>query len=117
MSISAKRDRANEQQFHAVVKQAYETAKKAGHVPQVDVSIYDKLIDYPAILSLEGPGGWVRPVQVRKQWKRKVARLYAKQTKKPLRGMFDNLDWEAIMAWVIENIIPIMKMFLMLVMI
>lgn len=92
-------------QFVNVVRRAYGQAKTAGDIPAQDISVYDKLIACPAVVT--GDGG--QRVFAHRLWRRRVARLYHREHNRPLRGPLD-LDWEAIWAWIKENIVPILKL-------
>ncbi len=112
--MNSRRDSDNLRQFHAVVKRAYIVAKKAGNIPAQSISVYDKLVANPAVSNNQG--GWVRPVYAHRQWRRRVARLYYRSKGQPLRGLFDwDLDWERIQAWILENIVPVIKLLLVIV--
>lgn len=122
MNAAARRqDNDNLKQFHAVVKKAYAQAKKLGDIPAVDVSVYDKLVACPAVVHPQAYGnqrlgGWVRPVHAHRDWRRRVKRMYARQQKgwSPL-DWFQDIDWEAIWNWILENIVPILKLLLVIV--
>jgi hypothetical protein len=109
---TARRD--NVKKFHEVMTKVYKQAKREGLIPAVDINIYDKLVACPATVMPPRNGrnsGWVQPIQVHDQWRRRVARRYHRAHGQPLRGLFDfNIDWEAIYNWIMENIIPILKM-------
>ena len=105
----------NLEQFVSTVKKAY--SQQRCSLPENDLNIYDKLIECPAVVTHKGQGGWVgRPIQVHRQWRRRVAQAYAKSEGRPLLGVFGfDLDWEAIWTWILENIVPILKMLLVIV--
>lgn len=108
----ARRDSDNLRQFHAVVERAYIVSKKAGNIPALSIAAYDKLVTSPTVaLNL---GEWVRPIH--RPWRRRVARLYYRSKGQPLRGFFEwDLDWEQIYMWILENIVPIVKLLLVIV--
>lgn len=111
-----RQDSDNLRQFHAVVKRTYTIAKKAGNIPAQSISVYDKLVASPAVVLSNNQVGWVRPIYAHRQWRRRVARLYHQSKGQPLRGFFDwELNWEQIQDWILENMIPIMKLLLVIV--
>ena len=111
-----RRNSDNLKQFHAVVKRAYSVAKKTGNIPVQDISVYDKLVGSSAVVLSNDQGGWVRPIYAHRQWRRRVARMYYRSKGQPLRGIFDwELDWEQLQAWILENIIPVIKLLLVAV--
>lgn len=96
-------------QFHSVVVRAYTEAKAAGKIPVNDVPKYEKLmavgysVRNPRTGRLIFPWGLVR---------NRAARLYRRQTGVRVRAW--EIDWEAIYQWVLDNIIPILKILLMI---
>jgi hypothetical protein len=105
------RDSANLQQFHTVVTRAYEIQKTAGKIVAGDIDTYDKLIACPAVV-YQQQQGWVRPINVHKQWRRRVRRRYLLQHATGPMDWLQDIDWEEIWNWVLENIVPILKMLL-----
>lgn len=117
--MNSSRDKKNLKQFSDVVKRAYAASKAAGNIPAQELALCDKLIACPAVAYPQdwggNRGGWVRPVHAHRQWRRQVARMYRRERGRPIRGLFEfDFDWEAIMAWIIENIVPIVKMLLVI---
>lgn len=109
-----RRDSDNLRQFHAVVNRAYTVAKKAGNIPAQSISVYDKLVPSPIPVISDNQEEWSRPAH--RRWRRRVARLYYRSKGQPLRGLFDwDLDWEQIQGWILENIIPVLKLLLVIV--
>lgn len=121
MIATARRDSENLAQFHKVVKRAYETEKNAGNIPAQDISVYDKLVACPAVVHPKTYGrntGWVRPVHAHRHWRRRVASMYRRENGRGglFTGWFDwDIDWEEIWNWILENIIPILKLLLVIV--
>ncbi len=117
----AQRDSENLRMFHAIVERAYNHEKRASRIPAQDVSIYDKLMACPSVVnpqSYNNRQGWVRPVYAHRSWRRRVYRMYQRSEGRPLTGIFDfdwNFDWESIWNWIQENVIPILKMLLVIV--
>lgn len=112
------KDAQNLKQFHTMVARAYKQAKSTGKIARNDISVYDKLITSPAVVYSTNQRGWVRPVYAHRQWRRQVARMYYRSTGKPVRGLFGldrGINWEDIWTWILENIVPILRMLLMLV--
>ncbi len=105
----------NMNQFIAVMKKAYATSKSNGAIPAADISIYDKLIAYPAVSNpTDTDRGWIPPAQAHRQWRRRVARMYSR-THGRLVGGADGIDWTDILDWLIDNIIPLMKMLFVII--
>ena len=100
---------SNLTQFHRVVTKAYKEAKASGKIPVADLPKYDKLMSVgysvrnPRTGRLVFPWGLVR---------RRAARLYRRETGIRVRAW--DIDWEAIYQWVLDNIIPILKILIML---
>lgn len=103
------KDATNLKQFHTVVKRAYSEAKEAGSIPSAFVCVFDKLVSYPAVV--RGPG--FRPVEVHREWRKRVARIYFRR--RALRdGWFNwDIDWSSIYNWILENVVPILKLLMM----
>jgi hypothetical protein len=104
----------NLKQFGDVITRAYAEAKQKGLIPNADISLYDKLV-YAGPVCYDTRGGWSRPVPVHRIWRGRVARLYYRQNPRTVRGFFDELDWAAIYQWILDNIIPIVKMLLVII--
>lgn len=112
MNATKSRSRGNLQQFSDVMDRAYSTAKKQGRISATDISIYDQLL-IPVATGAH-PEGWVQPKRVsNKKWRRRVSRRYQR-----VHGQVipDDFDWDSILQWIIENIIPLLKMLLPLLM-
>ena len=105
-------DRNNLTQFTRVMNRAYAAAKNQGLIPVDQISIYDNLIAAgPVYQGQDNRGGWVQPIQTHRIWRNRVARLYWRENGRPLRGLAAwDMDWDEIMAWITENILPILKM-------
>lgn len=112
MNATKSRSRDNLQQFADVMTRAYTTAKGQGRISAADISIYDQLL-IPTMTGVH-PEGWVQPKRVNnKKWRRRVTRRYERTH----GGIIpDDFDWESILAWIVENIIPLLKMLLPLLM-
>lgn len=105
----------NMNQFVAAMKKAYATSKSNGAIPAADISIYDKLIAYPAVNHpTDADRGWVPAAQAHRQWRRRVSRMYHR-THGRLVGGPDDIDWTNILDWLIDNIIPLMKMLFLII--
>ncbi len=101
--------------FHDVIERAYRQEKSAGRIPAQDVSVYDQLIACPAVV-YNNQQGRAQLVHAHKQWRRRVYRMYQRSQGRPLRGLFDfDFDWEEIWNWILENIVPILKLLLIVV--
>lgn len=115
----ATRDADNLKAFVATVKKAYKQEKAAGRIPKKDLSVYDKLIECPAVVNPQKysghHGGWVRPVHAHRDWRRRVKRMYAREKGWSPLDWFRDIDWEAIWNWILENIVPILKLLLVIV--
>lgn len=95
--------------FREVVKGAYAKAKQRGSVPAEDVEQFDAAIAAPDTIR-DRRGRIIQPWRL---LRRRVTRMYRQHMRRS--GQFDwNFDWEAIWEWVMDNIVPIMKTFLML---
>lgn len=108
MNTTKSRNLGNLQQFTEVMTRAYTTAKRQGRISAADISIYDQLL----IPTMQGahPEGWVQPKKVNhRKWRRRVARQYERMSGQVIP---DDFSWESIWAWVVENIIPLLKMIL-----
>lgn len=121
MTSAVSRDKQNLKQFINAVNKAYAEAKGAGKIPKQDISIYDKIAVCPPVVY---PDGWgssngnvpERAIHAHKRWRRKAARAYHRQNGHPVGGYFDfELDWNEIYNWILENIIPILKMLIVIV--
>jgi len=101
--------------FHDVVERAYQQEKRAGRIPAQDVSVYDKLVACPAVV-YNDQQGQSQLVHAHRLWRRRVHRMYRRSHGGPLRDLFDfNFDWESIWNWILENIVPILKLLLIIV--
>ena len=112
MNATKSRNRGNLQQFADVMTRAYSTAKGQGRISAEDISIYDQFL-IPVTQGAH-PEGWVQPKKVNhRKWRRRVVRRYER-----VHGQVipDDFDWGSILAWLIENILPILKMLLPLLM-
>jgi len=110
----------NLSEFFETVKEAYTQTKRRGLIPSAHLNTYDALIACPAVVTPRAygqQGGWAgRPLKAHRLWRRRVARAWAKSQGRPLLGFFDfDLDWQEMWDWILENIIPIMKMLLTIV--
>lgn len=121
MTPAVSRDKQNLKQFTDAVNKAYAEAKNAGKIPQQDISVYDKIAACPPVVY---PDGWGdsnvnmtgRAIHAHKRWRRKAARAYHRQNGRPVGGYFDiELNWDEIYNWLLENIIPILKMLIVIV--
>lgn len=102
------KDRVNLSQFHSIVKRAYLEAKSTGDIPSVFICKFDQLIAVPAIVNRPVIG----QVEVHREWRKRVARIRRRRSMR--EGFFDwDIDWESIYNWVLENIVPILKLLMM----
>jgi len=99
----------NLDQFIHVVKKAYAASKVAGTIPAGDISIYDQLVACPAVVYPSAGRGQSRPIYLHRQWRRQVIKLYRRQHRR-FGGFLEDINWEEIWAWVLENIVPIIKL-------
>lgn len=99
----------NLDQFIHVIKKAYAEAKKTGTIPAGDIDVYDKLVACPAVVYSSAGRGRSRPIYLHRQWRRQVIKLYRRQNGR-IGGILDDIDWEEILAWLIENIVPIIML-------
>lgn len=112
MNATKSRNLGNLKQFVEVMTRAYTTAKGQGRISAADISIYDQLL-IPTMTGIH-PEGWVQPRRVNnKKWRRRVTRRYERMSGQIIP---DDFDWQKILDWIIENIIPILKMLLPLLM-
>lgn len=110
-------NKKNLDQFVKTVRNAYQAAKQAGKIKEDQIEMYDALTACPAVVyPTNNNFGWVEPIYAHKQWRRKVATLYYKDQGRPLRGIFGwNVDWESVWNWILENIVPILKILIAIV--
>ena len=95
--------------FHAVLVKAYKEAVKTGRIPKQDVAMYQKAMATGYSIKDPKTGRRLFPWRV---LRRRVARRYRRAT-----GHWQadwNIDWEAIYEWVLDNIVPILKLLLMI---
>lgn len=108
MNATKSRNLGNLQQFTDVMTRAYTTAKGQGRISAEDISIYDQLLI--PVAQGQHPQGWAQPKRVNhKKWRRRVARRYERTHGQIIP---DDFDWNSILEWIIENIIPLLKMIL-----
>ena len=108
------RDRDNLTQFTAVMNKAYRTAKTQGLIPLDKISVYDKLMAVgPVYTGQTVHGGWSQPIHVHRRWRKRAARLYRREHGRAIGGFFDEIDWSAVMTWIMENIVPLLEMLFM----
>jgi hypothetical protein len=107
------RNNDNLKQFHTTVVSAYQAQKRAGNIPAQTISVYNKLVACPQVVSV-GKYGNRRRVHAHRQWRRAVARMYRRDTGQPV-GLDWSIDWTSIVEWVMENIIPILRLMLTIV--
>lgn len=80
-----------------------------GTIPAGDIGVYDQLVSCPAVVYPSAGRGRSRPIYLHRQWRRQVIKLYRRQNGR-IGGVFDDIDWEEIWAWLVENIIPIIML-------
>lgn len=100
---------SNLTQFHRVVVKAYEEAKATGRIPPADLPKYEKLMQAGYSVRDTRTGRLIFP------WglvRRRAARLYRRESGIRVRAW--DIDWEAIYQWVLDNIIPILKILMMI---
>jgi hypothetical protein len=102
--------RDNLKQFHTAVVRAYQAQKKAGNIPAQTISVYDKLVTCPQVVKQSGNR---RRVHAHRRWRREVAKMYRRSTGRQVLDW--SIDWSAIIEWLTENIIPILKLMLTIV--
>lgn len=110
--MNATKRRDNLQQFVDVMTRAYTTAKGQGKISATDISIYDQLL-IPTMTGVH-PQGWAQPRKVNhRKWRRQIERKY----KHTHGGIIpDDFDWQEIWAWIVENLMVLLKMLLPLLM-
>lgn len=95
-------------QFHKVIVKAYKKALKDGKIPAKEIAGFDKAIRSGRVKRDRKN----RPVFVWRLFRLRAARLYSRAHKTKFEI---NLDWEEIYKWVLDNIIPLLKMLLMII--
>jgi hypothetical protein len=107
--MNRQRDLRNLKKFREVVKRAYVQGKRKGWFPAEMLNEYDRAIESPYCMQ-DGRGQVIFPWRV---LRRRVARMYWQQRGRLWKWDFQ-LDWDAIFAWVLDNIVSILKMLLMI---
>lgn len=106
--------RNNLAQFRDVVTRAYKQAKRNGRFNDKDIERIDKRLNLGPVYTMER-NGHTRKIFVDRLWRRRVARMYWRQHGKPDRGWFEDVDWNAVYNWILENIVPITRILITLV--
>lgn len=103
-------------QFREIVTRAYEEAKRLGRIPDRMVRKVDKRLALGPVHIIER-NGRCEKIMVDRIWRRRVARMYARVTRQDDTGgkWYQNIDWEAIYNWILENIVPITRILVMLI--
>lgn len=100
-------DRENLWTFVSTLKSAVEQARATGQletIPQENVTQFVSACDKPVMQDHNG-----RPIFLHRIWRLRVARMYWQENGRDSDEKPWNIDWEAIWNWVVENIVPIMK--------
>lgn len=95
-------------EFHKIILKAYKEALRTGKIPAKEIAGYNKAVRCGRVKRDKKN----RPIFVWRILRRRTARLYARTNK---MGFELTLDWEEIYKWVLDNIVPILKMLLMVV--
>lgn len=103
-----KTEQENLRQLQSVIKSVYAQAKAASKIPTAELPVCERAI--AQAYALYGKSS----KRVWRRIRRRVAARYWREHGRPIRGIFDwDIDWEAILEWLLDNIVPILKMFIM----
>jgi hypothetical protein len=98
------REQVNMQRFKTTLRDGYRQAKTAGLIPSAELQMCEQTIaQVYALTGQEGDHQWRRI-------RRRVMNRYHRDTGAP-RGA---IDWEAVLEWFRENIVPLIRLILTL---
>lgn len=101
----------NLKKFHETLMRAYKEANGKHKVPRELASTFESLNQN----SMVQDPVTKKTVLIWKLLRRRTARLYWHDQQLYALGLFDfELNWEDIYAWILDNLIPILKICLML---
>ncbi len=109
------RNKKNLKKFKDAIDRAYAASKRLNKIPVDDISVYDRLVACPAVVQPPISVS-TQPIEVHRQWRRKVAKMYYRETQtRPGFSFFGDINWGSIWTWLLEHILPVMKMLLVIV--
>lgn len=101
-------NKENLKDFAAVLKRGIEHGQATGvlveHFSQEKLTQMVAACDQPVMEDSEG-----KPIFLHRIWRLRVARMYFREHGRDPDEWPWNIDWEAIWNWVVENIVPIVK--------
>lgn len=86
------------------IKQGQATGALETHVSQKQLTQLVVACDQPV---MEDPNG--TPIFMHRIWRLRIAGMYWRENGRDPDEQPWNIDWEAIWNWVVENIVPIVK--------
>jgi hypothetical protein len=92
------------QKFKTTLRDGYRQAKATGLIPSAELPVCEQVM--AQVYALTGPDGG-------RQWRRIRRRMlgrYRRDTGTPMGA----IDWEAVMEWIRENIVPLIRLILTL---
>lgn len=98
------RDRMNMQAFQTALRDGYRQAKAADLIPSAELPMCEKTI--AQVYALTGQKG-------DRQWRRIRRRIMARYHR-DMGTPMGAIDWEAVLQWIRENIVPLVRLILTL---
>lgn len=106
--MTPRENRENLKDFASVLKRAIQQSQDTGvlntHFAQKDLTQLVTAMDTPVIKDRDG-----HPIFLHRLWRLRVARMYWRENGRDPDEQAWNIDWEAIWNWILENIVPIVK--------
>lgn len=97
--------------FVSILKRGIEHGRATGQLKdRVSEKQVNRLIaacEQPIGEPFEGKAG--EPVFLHRLWRLRIARMYWRQNGRDPDERPWNIDWEAIWSWIVENIVPIVR--------
>jgi hypothetical protein len=101
-------NKENLKDFASVLKRAIQHGQETGelktHVSQDQLTQLVAACDQPVMEDHEG-----KPIFLHRIWRVRIARMYWRENGRDPDEWPWNIDWEAIWNWLVENIVPIVK--------
>jgi hypothetical protein len=92
------------QRFKTVLRDGYRRAKAAGLIPSAELPMCEQaMAQVYSLTGQEGSRHWRRI-------RRRVLGRYHRDTRTPMGA----IDWKAVMEWIRENIVPLIRLILTL---
>ncbi|MHC4370201.1 MAG: hypothetical protein ACYSW8_21525 [Planctomycetota bacterium] len=90
--------------FKRVLRDGYRQAKAAGLIPSADLQMCEQTMAQAyALTGQEGNRHW-----------RRIHRRVMGRYRRDTGATMGVIDWEAVMAWIMENIVPLVRLLLTL---